>query len=256
MTLKYNTKHLFVSIAALALFSSSIVAAEELDAVLDWSKRVELSAPVSGLVQQVFAQPGKIVAKDEVLIQLDPRAFKADLKSAKAKLKNMDEHYQEAKRELERQADMYDRMMLSEHELQLAKNDLTSAQAQFDQAQSSLVKAKLKLEYSAVRAPFDAIVIKTVAVKGQVVAAEIAPPVLVVVAEAHRMLARFYATAEKLNNLALNQGVKVSVAGHSYQGKISIIALEPEKSNGYAIDVVFDSKDILLIAGQKAKVYL
>jgi multidrug efflux system membrane fusion protein len=256
MNSKYTIKHLLISVFALTFFAITLVSAEEHEAVLDWSKRVELSAPVSGLVQDVFAQAGTIVAKDGVLIQLDQRLFKADLKYAQANLKNMDEHYQEAKRELARQADMYDRTMLSDHDLQIAKNNLVSAQAQLDQAQSSLVKAKLKLEYSAVRAPFDAIVIKTVAVKGQVVAVEIAPPVLVVVAEAHRMLARFYTSAEKLNNFALNQIVKVSIAGNSYQGKISTVALEPIKLNGYAIDVIFEAKDILLRAGQTAKINL
>ena len=253
MTSKFMSKQFFISIAALTLFSNSNVMAEEIEATLEWSKRVELSTPVSGLVQEVFAQPGKIVAKGEVLIQLDPRAFKADLKYAQANLKNASEQHMEAKRELDRQADMYDRAMLSEHELQVAKNSFTAAQAKYHQAQSSLIKAKLNLEYSAVRAPFNAIAISIKAVKGQVVASEVTPPVLAIVAEAHRMLARFYTATDKINNFVENQGVKVNVSGSMYQGKIFKIALEPDglKSDLYAVDVVFDSKDSVLRAGQK-----
>jgi multidrug efflux system membrane fusion protein len=253
MTSKFTIKQFFISIAALTLFANTIVMAEEVEATLGWSKRVELSTSVNGLVQKVFAQAGKIVAKGEVLIQLDPRAFKADLKYAKANLNNAAGQDQEAKRELDRQTDMYDRTMLSEHDLQVAKNNFTAAQAKYHQAQSALTKAKLNLEYSAIRAPFNAIVISTKAEKGQVVASQVTPPVLVIVAEAQRMLARFYATAEKVNNFVVNQGVKVNAAGRIYQGKIFKIALEPDelKQGHYAVDVIFDSKDSVLRAGQK-----
>ena len=256
MTTK-NIINYFLSVTAL-LVTNSIVIAEEFEAHLNWSKRVELSSPVSGVVQKVFVEAGKNVAKGEALIQLDPRIFKADLKYAKAKLKNADEQNQEAKRELDRQADMYDRAMLSDHELQIAKNNFTAALAHYHQAQSSLTKAKLNLEYSTVRAPFNAIVISTTAVKGQVVASEITPPILVVVAEAQRMLARFYTTSDKVNNLVVNQGVKVNVAGHIFSGKIYTVALEPEqlKTGQYAVDVVFDPEDKVLRAGQKVTVDL
>ena len=60
MILKINAKNLFVSIIALALSTISHVVAEEFEGELDWSKRVELSASVNGIVQKVFSQPGKI----------------------------------------------------------------------------------------------------------------------------------------------------------------------------------------------------
>ena len=256
MTSKDKIKCFLIYISMIAISSPSIVNAEEFNAVLVWSKRVALSTPVNGVVQKVFAQAGEIVAKGETLVQLDPRTFKADLKYSKAQLKHMDENSQEAKRELDRQLDMYDRSMLSEHDLQVAKNNFNAAQSKFIQAQSSLVKAKLNLEFSAVRAPFNAVVVKTNAVKGQVVASAMTPPILVIVAEANRMLARFYVTDIKLNSLVLNQGVAITISGKEYQGKIAKIALEPETDIGYAVDVIFDSKDVLLRAGQKAKVNL
>jgi len=254
MISKYKIRIFFISAITLFLFSN--VHAEEFEATLNWSKRVELSTPVNGVVSKVFSQVGTVVAKGEVLVQLDPRGFKADVIYAKAQLKHSDDARQEARRELERQEDMYDRAMLSDHDLQIAKNNYSAAQSQFKQANSSLIKAKLNLEYSSVRAPFNAIVVKTNAVKGQVVATNMAPPVLVVVAEANRMLARFFVADSKLASLSLNQMVGISVAGKAYKGKIHRIGLEQEKSNNYAVDIIFDSKDSLLRAGQKAKVNL
>jgi len=101
MTEKYNIKVFLISIVTLALFLNTTVVAEEFEAILSWSKRVELSTSVNGIVQKVFAQPGKVVAKGEVLIQLSPDAFKADLKYASAKLKNTYEQRLEAKRDVQ-----------------------------------------------------------------------------------------------------------------------------------------------------------
>lgn len=258
MTVKYNIKFFFISIVIFEFFLNTIAVAEDFEATLGWSKRVELSTSVNGIVQKVFVQPGKVVAKGEVLIQLNTDAFKADLKYVRAKLKNTYEQRQEAKRELDRQVDMYERAMLSEHDLQLAKNNFTAAQAQYEQAQSALTKAKLNLQHSAIRAPFNAIVINTIAVKGQIVASTVTPPVLVVVAEAQRMMARFYTMIDNVNDLTVNQDVEVNIAGRIYQGKIFNIALEPDnlKVGHYAVDVIFDSKNTLLRAGQKVKVKL
>ncbi len=258
MTSNYMSSFLNVCLMVIILVMSSTVSAEDFEATLDWSRRVELSTTVNGVVQKVYAKAGNIVAKGDILVQLDPRAFKADLKFAKANLKNTEQQTQEAKRELDRQADMYDRSMLSDRDLQVAKNNLTAAQSKYFQAQAALTKAKLNLEYSAIRSPFNAVVIKTLAVKGQVVASQMNPPVLVIVAEANRMIARFYASADKVNNFVHHQGVKVKVSGYDFQGKIFNIALEPEKSKAdhYAIDVIFDSKDKVLRAGQKVVVKL
>lgn len=242
----------------IVVFNSQLVIAEEFDATLKWSKRVELSTPVSGVIKKVFAKTGMVAASGETLIQLDPRSFKAILKQAKASFRNSDEQRQESKRELDRQTDMYDRTMLSEHDLQVAKNNVTAADAHYFQAESKLTQAKLNLEYSAIRTPFNATIISVHAVKGQVVASTIIPPVLVIVAEANRMLARIFIKSEKLKNLTLNQGAKVDVGGLTFEGKISNIAMEPDKlkTGHYAIDIIFDSKDKVLRAGQNAIVNL
>jgi RND family efflux transporter MFP subunit len=256
MNITCIVKYFFIIILSLCV--NTIAIAEEVDAVLSWSKRVALSTPVSGIVQKVFAESGKVVGEGDPLIQLSPRAFKADLKFAKAKRTSTYEQRQEARRELDRQVDMYERAMLSEHDLQVAKNNFIAAKARYQQAQSSLTKAKLNLELSTIRAPFNAIVINVKAVKGQVVASAVTPPILVVVAQAQKMLARFYIAIEKVNDFTLNQTVEINVAGRIYQGNILNISLEPDelKSDHYAVEVVFDTNNALLRAGQKVKITL
>ena len=243
---------LFITLPVLLI--NPVAKADEVDAVLMWSERVELSTPVAGIVSKIFSETGKVAAKGEVLVQLDPRLYQAELKNKQAQLDHALSQQEEMKRELARQTDMYERTMLSEHELQVAKNNLAQASALYRKAQAELTEAKLNLEYSAVRAPFNAIVVKNNAVTGMVVNPEIRPNALVTVAEANRMVARGYVVASKINTFSLNQGATVSVAGVNYNGQVSMLAMEQDaqKPGLYAVDVTFSGKDFR--AGQLAKI--
>ncbi len=239
----------------LLLLFAAVLQAEEKKAVLDWSRPVILSTPVSGMVQKVYAHAGKVVARGDVLVQLDPRIFRAELKLAKARLQSTRSLSEEAKRELDRQTDMYDRTMLSDHDLQVAKNNFTVAQAAYQQAQANLVKARVRLEYSAVRAPFNAIVVANYADTGMVVAASMRPPQLVLIAEANRMVAKILLSASQLAGYVSGQGATVVVGNKQYRGKVSTIAMQPESgSEQYVLEVVFDSKGDRLRKGQAATV--
>lgn len=252
---RYNLKQTGLSILFIMSFSITSIAAEY-DATLMWSNRVELSTPVNGVVEKVFVKAGNIVAIDNILLQLDQRSFKAKLKQAKASFRSAKESSDETQRELKRQEEMYERAMLSEHDLQVTKNNNITALALLEQTEALLSQAKLELEYSAIRAPFNAVVIDSKAVKGQIVASEIKPPVLIVVAEANKMLARFYVHLKMISDLPLNKSAKVEVDGDTYHGIINNVGLEPQKSRPgyYPVYVLFNFEKILLRAGQNVKV--
>ena len=245
----------FCLLWVLSIFSTVSIA-QEFSGQLTWSKRVELSTPISGVVQDVFAKPAQQVAKGDVLLQLDPRSFKSKVQALKAQLLSDDENLKEAKREMQRAQELYDRTVLSDHDLQTAKNLLVNAQAKLQKVKSELSGAKLQLEYSAIRAPFNAVVLDVNAVKGQVVSAKLAPPVLVTIAEAGRMIARINLTNEQLSEISSKQGAKVVIEDYSYPGTIEKMSLEADKNGLYSVDVIFDPGKKLLFAGKKVKVTL
>ena len=75
------------------------------------------------------------------MLLLNQPVFRARLKEAHATLKHQKEVYAEAVRELERAQEMYDRTMLSEHDLQMAKNNKVKARAAQGKAESELAIA-------------------------------------------------------------------------------------------------------------------
>lgn len=241
----------------LLLLASTKLPAADYEARLEWARRVELSTPVQGVVSEVRVQPGERVAAGSVLVQLDDRGFKAKLAEARARLKSLAAIRKEARRERERAIELYDRTVLSDHELQTAINNAKQAEADYEAAGAALVQAKLDMEYSSVRAPFDALVIKVTAEQGQTIINELQPTVLVTVADAGSMIARTSIAPDEVKHLKLGQTAVVKIDGKSHTGKIKSIGLEPVKGEMlYPVAVIFPLDQQRYRVGQSATIEL
>lgn len=232
--------------------------AAELEASVDWVRRVELGTPVSGVVTEVHADPGDRVAEGAPLVTLDPRPLAAALSSAEARQAKAEPARAEAERELERARELYERTLLSTHDLQLAEIGFAAADAELQAAQAAVQRARLDLEYSVVRAPFAGVVLARPAEPGQSVVSRLEARPLVVVAEARRRLAGSTATAEVIDGLQMGQEVTVQVDGDAVPGTVRHLGLEPVEPGvrppRYALEVVFESprplrrgKEVVLI---------
>lgn len=232
--------------------------AAQFDATLQWSKRVELAMPVSGVVQDVYADVGQKLAKGGKLLRLDETVFKARVMEARSNLVSEEAQYKEAEREMQRSEQLYERTVLSDHELQVAKNNKAKAQAERDQAKAMLVKARQQLRYSTLRAPFNALVLSRSAQVGQVIAARLKPETLFTVADADSMMARFYVSESQLSGIKLGQAATVALDGGAVNGVVKAIGFEPAKAASkdtmYPVDVEFRMGDRVLRDGQHVKV--
>lgn len=239
-----------------------VAQAAESPATLTWARRVELGLQTSGTVASVPAVVGKHVRKGAMLVQLDLRGYKAAVMQRQAALDSARETRDEARRELERAHELYNRTVLSDHELTLAKIGNAKADASYRAAQAALVQAQLDLEHATVRAPFDALVIARHVDVGQAVVSQLRSTPVVVVAEAGRMLARTAVGEKELSALKLGQAVTLEVDGHTFQGKVLRIGLEPVAGSSagsgptYPVDIEFATAGRVLRAGQSATVSL
>lgn len=242
------------------LFYSPMLWSQEYDAALSWSQKTALGTVVSGIVEEVYANVGDKVKKGEVLVQLDASVFKAHVVEYKAKLKSATEYLKEMKRERDRSLELYDRTVLSEHDLQMAKNNYINARAKYENVRAGLVDREFKLKYSAVRAPFDAVVLSRNAQPGQIIATEFEQVPLLVVAATDKMLARLFASESELSRMIKGKPARVTVGGKTYNGKIQSISLEPLSDNkdtmGYPIEVEFNAAGDMLRSGLTAKVII
>jgi len=234
------------------------VEAAEVEGQLDWARRVELGTLVSGVVTELNAAPGAQVPTGQVLLRLDQRGIRARLDEAQSRAKAAELVFAEAKREMERAQELYDRTVLSDHELMEAKIAFGKADVAKHSDDALLAQAQMDVQYSEIRAPFDAIVIKLNAQLGQVVANQFQAVPLVVIAEAGRMLAHAEVDAETAARLVAGSAAKVRVGAIQYVGEVRGVGLEPvgRLSGGprYDATVVFDTKKQILRAGQAARI--
>lgn len=243
-------------ILAGVLWAASAAWAENFPATLQWSQRVELSPRVSGIVREVGVNAGDRVQKGRPLLTLDAAPYQARVAESRAAVTRFTEETAEARRELARTQELYDRTVISTSELDQAKLRQARAKAQLDGAQARLARERQDLTDSALRAPFDAVVVARLVEPGQSVAVGLQPQPLLVLAKAGEMTARFRVSAERIGGLKIGQAVTVVIGKQDYPATLKNLGLEPVKDGtAYEADAVFAVKE-LLRAGMAATVKL
>jgi len=243
---------------SLGLLFHPQVMAVELDSRLVWHRKAVLSTPVSGVITHVNVSSGTLVKKGDVLLKLDDRLLKANVDQAKANVERWDRLQQETKRELDRTLELYERTLLSDHDREMAYINDAQARADFKAALAALVQSEMDLEYSAIRAPFDGIVIRQYAEVGETIVSKQTARPLVELAEHGHMAVNLLVSNAQYQRLKIGAFASVIVSGVSYQGKITSVGLEPVSASAqeYEINIVFSTKGKLMRVGQSAKVSL
>jgi len=244
---------------ALTLLSMGNAMAQELSGVVQWAQRVELGTPQSGIIVEAPVPAGAMVKKGQLLVQLEPRALRARVKRAEAELTKSKKDRDEAQRELDRSKELYDRTLLSNHDLEQAKIAYSNANSRYQAANAALVEARLDLEQSAIRAPFDGVVLQRNAEVGQTVVSNLQSVPLITMAATQQMQVEADATQAELAKLTVGQSVAIESGGRHFKGTISLIGLEPIAGKGeprYPLQVLFKTDGATVRVGQPAKVLM
>lgn len=239
------------------LFSVSVFATQ-FDAVLQWSKRAELSTLSNGVVDKVFVDVGDKVTQGQLLLQLDPVVFEKRVRQSRVSMQSAREAYQEAGRERDRAQELYDRTVLSDHDLQVAKNNYIKAKSDYEKARVRFAQAEYDFKYSRIVAPFNAIVLERKIQPGQIVKTDLKPVPMLTIAQSDRMRARVLVSESDLTSIQMRQSAKVISNDDAYSGEVVSIGFEPVVSSSgerrYPVDIEFATGDRVLRAGLSAKV--
>lgn len=163
-------------IVASAIAGASLAAAGPTSA----ADKVELSTRVSGVVAEVLVKSGQRVKKGAVLLRLDRTVLQARLDEAAAEHAQAVADEADAKRELERAQELFNRTVSSASELEAATLRHARAQASLGAASARRAIARKNLQDAELRAPFDGVVSALPGGPGTVVTADCQPRTLVV----------------------------------------------------------------------------
>jgi len=121
------------------------------------SQAVNIQARVSGWLDKRLYVEGSVVKNGQVLFQMDPKPFQAQLDSAQAALQRQQAAMQVAKANLDRTKPLTQQNALSQKDLDDATGQYEQTQAAVEQAKAQLVTAQLNLSYTTIRSPVDGV---------------------------------------------------------------------------------------------------
>src|SRR4051812_7580938 len=119
---------------------------------LDAADTVEVRARVRGHIQKIHFTDGQIVKKGDLLIELDPRPFEADLQRQKDQKSVYQSQLVAAQKDEARLKELLTRGGSSQAQVDKAEADAKSLDAQLKANDQEIKRADLELEYSRISA--------------------------------------------------------------------------------------------------------
>ncbi len=116
---------------------------------------VEVRARVPGVLDRVLFEPGKPVRKGEILFNIDPSEYEADLQAAEADLAVVQAELDQATTELQRSERLVKKGAIAETVVVEWRTKENVAKAQMKQAQAKVDRANLNLGYTKIEAPIN-----------------------------------------------------------------------------------------------------
>jgi multidrug resistance efflux pump len=114
---------------------------------------VGIAPRVSGPIIHVAVVDNQEVKKGDLLFEIDPADFKAQLDLASGQVLNAEANLKQQQQNLDRQTDLYKTHVNALQDLQNAQDSFAAAQAQVVSAKANLELARLNLGYTKVMAP-------------------------------------------------------------------------------------------------------
>ena len=107
------------------------------------TQHIELRALERGYLEKIFVNEGQFVKKGQLMFQIMPKLYQAELQKSQAEAHYAEIEYQNTKK-------------LAESNV-VAPNELALAEAKWDKAKAELALAQVHLDFTQIRAPFDGI---------------------------------------------------------------------------------------------------
>jgi RND family efflux transporter MFP subunit len=217
------------SLMFFALFPPLLMAAD-LQGEVRWGEPVTLSTNLDAEVMQTTARSGESIKKGALLVQLDDGVLRARLAAARAAVAHQTLLLSEAKSELQRSEELYERTLLSDHDLDLARIALAGADSGYQRASAELIAAQRDVARSRVVAPFDGMVLQRHVQAGETLNGRFnAVPLYTLVATEQRVV-RFVVPATQAVGVAMGEELALQAGERRYTGSVTTISYPGAKA--------------------------
>lgn len=236
---------------------------------------VDIGTQVSGTIKDIYVDYNSKVKKGQLLAQIDPALFQAQVDKARGDLVAAQANYNKTKSMLdynkknyERYKRLYTKNYVSKGDLDLAQAnykqdlaELNAMSAQINQARATLNNNLTNLNYTKITSPVDGVVITRSVDVGQTVAASFQTPTLFTVAQdLTKMQIEVSVSEADIGKIKKGQEVEYTLDGYNdetFSGKVSQVRISPTTTSNvvtYTVIVDVTNNDGKLIPGMSANV--
>ena len=121
------------------------------------SRQVNIVARVSGFLERIAYQEGELVKQGQLMFQLDPKPFQAQLNAARGELQSQQARLATAEVTYGRVKPLAEQDALPQTDLDRAKGELDAAKAAVFSAQAKVEEAQLNVGYATISSPLTGI---------------------------------------------------------------------------------------------------
>jgi HlyD family secretion protein len=234
----------------------TVTATGQLSAVVT----VQVGSQVSGIILKLGADFNTQVKQGQIIAQIDPTRFKANLEQARASLKNAQAsqaratvNHEAAKREFDRARALSEKQVIGAAEMDelkskydLARVEQQASEAQVAQARASVGMAEVDLERTTIRSPIDGTVLQRAVDTGQTVAASLSAPTLFTIAQdLAKMEVR--AAIDEADVGKLREGLEARFTVDAHPGREFVATIHQIRSNPNVVQNVVTYDAILRV---------
>ena len=228
---------------------------------LEPKQYVDVGTQVSGQLKKIHVDIGDTVRKGQLLAEIDPRVYQAQVEAGEAKLNSLRAQLNQQKAEavladqnLKRNQNLIAVNAVSQQALQetesqasVAKAQVDSIAAQIQETQSNLKASQTNLGFTKIYAPMDGTVTTLPTKEGQTLNANQTTPTVMQVANLDTMTVRAQVAEADVNRLKEDMPAYFTTLGDTeqrWQGTVRQIQPSPEIVNDVVLyDVLIDVKN-------------
>lgn len=222
---------------------------------------VNVGTQVSGTVKKLYVDFNDRVRPGQVLAELDPSIFQAQVDQDRANVSSAKASLDLATANETRTRELFAKEYVTQQDMDTAVQVLKSAMAQLDLVQAQLQKDQINLNNAVIRSPVSGVVVARLVDVGQTVAASFQTPTLFSIAQDLRKMQidTSYAEAD-VGNIKVGQTAQFTVDAYpnrTFKGVVDQIRLNPTiVQNVVTYDVVIkvDNPEQILLPGMTAYV--
>lgn len=224
-------------------------------------KTVSVGTQVSGQVAEIFVDFNDRVKRGQLLARIDPTLAQQSVEDARATLESRRAAFAQSQQEYERNKTLLAAGLVAQSVYDTARSQYAVTRANVKAAEVALDRANRNLEFTAIHAPIDGVVVERNVDAGQTVAASLSAPQLFLIANDLSQM-QILASVDESDIAQITEGLPAkftvqAMPNQTFTGRVRQVRLQSkvqENVVNYTVVVEVPNEDGKLLPGMTASV--